>query len=114
MAVELGRIGVTETNLGKQAKLPRVRPKTDNKPEGPITKDGNPLIQYHKCEGIWYEVTFEGTFEVDWRMRSSVIDPLSGNYITDWEYKRKYGGLYNYISKRQINSKEIKRLGLRG
>ncbi|MCA9645610.1 MAG: protein kinase [Polyangiaceae bacterium] len=26
MAVELGRIGVTETNLGKQAKLPRVRP----------------------------------------------------------------------------------------
>jgi hypothetical protein len=72
--------------------------------------DPRTMTQYHRAKGVWYEVGImpvPGNVSVE-----PCYDHLHKCMVDSQEqYRDIYGGLYYAASKRQLNSKEIKRLG---
>ena len=75
--------------------------------------------QIHKINGVWFEFTVKeytitySYHKISWgsgslRMERSTNDSLMGYAMTRWDREKTYGGMYEGVSKRQLNSKEIK------
>ncbi len=101
----------------------------------PPCKDGDELVQFHRINGIWYEITLREPSEDELEHKGfgkyervshnhSVWTPMFSNYIADlmWMYaqgsnwwnlwekcKELFGEPLLPLSKRQLNSKEIKK-----
>lgn len=111
-----------ETGLLEEAP-PRKRYHRAKYPKAIWGKDKNKKpIQYHKINGIWYEVQiktyvgrpyliqgnlfFDGKFPF---YDTVLLKTFTNKYSMEYIYDGKYMG----ISKRQLNSKELKKLNLR-
>lgn len=111
----------------KEEKLPKKK-KNPN-----VFLSEHPLVQYHRIKGVWYQVNFRELEDKDfysrdkkgnaiprWRWRVIAHDMLAGKMpkisidyapsLGEWRWR--YGDLIVPIQKRQLNSKEIKHLGL--
>ena len=78
----------------------------------------NPLVQYHRIEGVWYEIALVPFEYVEKKSATPTLYdvltkkrfyPIKGDWGC-YEVVRRYGGLYRSVRKTQMNSQEIRRI----
>lgn len=79
-----------------------------------------PGVQYHKLDGVWYEVKVEKYRPVDLSLgfalphAGSIQDAVLNRTYKDMaELSQVYGGRYLAVSKRPLNGRELKFAGLK-
>jgi len=85
------------------------------KPKLMVPHEKNENIQYHKINGVWYEVEIESLSDVSsWFVGDVILTDFV--CVNGWEKRNTlystYGKLAHSVSKRQLNSREIKKLKL--
>jgi hypothetical protein len=69
--------------------------------------------EYRLIDGIWYEVTLR-PITAEAAMHRDQVLRMTVNTIDRWKALKTYGAVVYADARRQLNKKEIRRLGLRG
>lgn len=94
-------------------KLEQNRPRYRRKLKAGIDVPGESLKQYHYISDVWYILTLK-PWKVspdDWRHRD-VYDVGYKRSLGIYERRDLFGGDYLSVEKKQLNSKEVKKVGL--